>query len=103
MPMQVLLRVVVDATVRLDEPADRFSSNSERVSIRSRPSARSSTSSPDRSEDDVFVVPLHHVAKLGDEVRTVTVMLHDHPSVLEVVDLQLTRDGTRVCTPQRAM
>src|SRR5688500_6949437 len=85
-----LPRVVIDPTIRLDEALDAGSIEVvERLEPRPRREGDAALHRRVRREDDVAIVAAHDAGQLVDELGTITVVLHHHTAVLEVVHLQL--------------
>src|SRR5206468_6336613 len=91
------LLVVIDPTVGLDEALDAPLVELLQ-GVEPRPRGERDLVRHPRigGEDDVLLVALNDGFQLRGEVRTLAVVLHHHPAVLEVVDLELARDGPRV-------
>src|SRR2546430_9062597 len=95
-PRPTLLVVVVDPTVRLDEPDDPLLVELvERVDARPRGQRDPALHRRVRRQDHVVGVALHDRAELLDELRTVAIVLDEHAAVLEVVDLEWLRSEER--------
>src|SRR5262249_1754075 len=93
---------MVDADVRIDEPADaRLVALPHRVDPCPRRQRDLGLHARVRRENDVLVVALHDRLQLCDDVRALAVVLHDHAAVLQVVNLELAVDRPRVDAPWR--
>src|SRR5207244_4835626 len=94
--------VVIDPTVRLDEPHDALLV--ELVQAVQPGPGREGEPALHRGvwgQDHVLVVLAHDPAQLLGQVGALAVVLDDHAAVLEVVHLQLWRDRPRVEAPGR--
>src|SRR5437762_1278546 len=101
-PRPTLLLVVVDPTVRLDEPDDPLLVELlERVDARPRGQRDPALHRRVRRQDHVPVVAPYDRAELLDELRAFTIVLDEHAAVLEVVHLERLRNRARVHAPRR--
>src|SRR5262249_16545187 len=96
------LFVMVDADVRIDEPADaRLVELLHCVDPCPRRQRDLGLHARVRRENDVLVVALHDRLQLSDDVRALAVVLHAHAALLQVVNLGLAVDRPRVDAPWR--
>src|SRR5437879_3149623 len=99
-----LPRVVVDPTVRSDEPLDaRLVDTVQGLEAGPRGQRDPARHRRIGREDDLCRILAHDARELVRDVRTRAVVLDDDAAVLEVVDLQLVGDRSCVNGPRGAV
>src|SRR3972149_4533397 len=97
-----LTLVMVDPPIGLDEPDDpRFVELVEGVNPRPRRQGNLTLHPRVGRKDHAMVVALDDGRHFPDELRALAAVLDHHPAVLQVVDLELLRDGLGVDAPRR--
>src|SRR3990170_6947444 len=100
--MPSLALVMVNPPIRLDEPDDpRLVELIQGLQARPRRQGNLTLQPRVGRKDHAVVVALDDRRQFPDERRALAAVLDHHPAVLQVVDLELLRDGRGVDAPRR--